>query len=103
MTAHRTQVRRALCDDLNTPQVISGMSAPLKELNDLLHTKKVGARAGPSFPRRLDIWPAVLPLNVLLLCLNLSCVFSICAERAHQRSNARRSHVTQSGPAYDLL
>ena len=63
MAVHGVQVRRALCDDLNTPQVISGMSAPLKELNDLLHTKKVGARAGPSFPRHLDILPVLFLLN----------------------------------------
>ncbi len=36
------QVRSALCDDLNTPQVVSALSGPLKALNDLLHTKKVG-------------------------------------------------------------
>jgi cysteinyl-tRNA synthetase len=37
----RLQVRSALCDDLNTPQVVSALSGPLKALNDLLHTKKV--------------------------------------------------------------
>ena len=35
------QVRGALYDDLNTPQAVSALSAPLKALNDLLHTKKV--------------------------------------------------------------
>lgn len=34
-------MRGALCDDLNTPQAVSALSAPLKALNDLLHTKKV--------------------------------------------------------------
>lgn len=44
----RAQVRSALCDDLNMPQVVSALSAPLKALNDLLHTKKVlCARAPP--------------------------------------------------------
>ncbi len=36
-----SQVRGALCDDLNTPQAMSALSAPLKALNDLIHTKKV--------------------------------------------------------------
>ena len=36
-------VQAALCDDLNTPQAIASLSEPLKTLNDLLHTKKVGA------------------------------------------------------------
>jgi cysteinyl-tRNA synthetase len=31
----------ALNDDLNTPKAIALLSEPLKELNDLLHTKKV--------------------------------------------------------------
>ena len=35
-------VQAALCDDLNTPQAIALLSEPLKMLNDLLHTKKVG-------------------------------------------------------------
>ncbi len=34
-------VEAALCDDLNTPQAIALLSEPLKNLNDLLHTKKV--------------------------------------------------------------
>ncbi|KAK9821794.1 hypothetical protein WJX81_005729 [Elliptochloris bilobata] len=42
------EVRSALCDDLNTPMVVSAMSAPLKALNDLLHTKK-----GKKAPNRL--------------------------------------------------
>jgi len=40
----RLQVRSALCDDLNTPQVVSALSGPLKALNDLLHTKKVSEK-----------------------------------------------------------
>lgn len=35
-------VEASLCDDLNTPQAIAALSEPLKTLNDLLHTKKVG-------------------------------------------------------------
>lgn len=34
-------VKAALLDDLNTPVAISELSAPLKALNDLLHTKAV--------------------------------------------------------------
>ncbi len=36
-------VEASLCDDLNTPQAFAALSEPLKTLNDLLHTKKVGA------------------------------------------------------------
>lgn len=36
-------VEAALCDDLNTPQAVALLSEPLKNLNDLLHTKKVRA------------------------------------------------------------
>ena len=35
-------VEASLSDDLNTPQTIAALSEPLKNLNDLLHTKKVG-------------------------------------------------------------
>lgn len=43
-----SQVRGALCDDLNTPQAVSALSAPLKALNDLLHTKKVPRITSPA-------------------------------------------------------
>lgn len=36
------QVHDGMLDDLNTPQVLSALSAPLKAMNDLLTTKKVG-------------------------------------------------------------
>ena len=45
-------IEAALCDDLNTPQAIALLSEPLKNLNDLLHTKKVtakGCRLPPVF------------------------------------------------------
>lgn len=35
-------VEASLSDDLNTPQAVAALSEPLKTLNDLLHTKKVG-------------------------------------------------------------
>jgi cysteinyl-tRNA synthetase len=35
-----SEIYSALSDDLNTPVVIASLSAPLKTLNDLLHTKK---------------------------------------------------------------
>jgi cysteinyl-tRNA synthetase len=35
-----TEVQAALADDLNTPLAVAAFSAPLKLLNDLLHTKK---------------------------------------------------------------
>ena len=31
----------ALCDDMNTPEALAPLAAVLKELNDLLHTRKV--------------------------------------------------------------
>lgn len=34
------KVHQGMCDDLNTPQAISALSAPLKAMNDLLSTKK---------------------------------------------------------------
>lgn len=34
------KVHQGMCDDLNTPQAISALSAPLKTMNDLLSTKK---------------------------------------------------------------
>ena len=34
------KVHQGMCDDLNTPQAISALSAPLKTVNDLLSTKK---------------------------------------------------------------
>lgn len=40
------EVVLALSDDLNTPVAVAALSAPLKLMNDLLHTKKVGHRAG---------------------------------------------------------
>jgi cysteinyl-tRNA synthetase len=40
-------VLAALCDDLNTPQGVSALSAPLKAINDLLTTK-----AGRKNPKR---------------------------------------------------
>eukprot|EP00884_Botryococcus_braunii_P014114 jgi/Botrbrau1/22703/Bobra.0132s0042.1 len=42
-------VRDALLDDLNTPVAISELSAPLKSLNDLLHTK-AGRKAKDRLP-----------------------------------------------------
>ena len=33
-------VEQALLDDLNTPQAIAALSAPLKAMNELLFTKK---------------------------------------------------------------
>lgn len=36
------EVVAALSDDLNTPLAVAALSAPLKLMNDLLHTKKVG-------------------------------------------------------------
>ena len=33
-------VEQALLDDLNTPQAIAALSAPLKTMNELLFTKK---------------------------------------------------------------
>ena len=33
--------QRAMCDDLNTPEVLAQLAGLLKEMNDLLHTKKV--------------------------------------------------------------
>ena len=38
------EVLGALSDDLNTPLAVAAFSAPLKAMNDLLHTKKVRAR-----------------------------------------------------------
>lgn len=38
------EVEAALLDDLNTPAAVAALSAPLKALNDLLHTKKVRLR-----------------------------------------------------------
>ena len=35
------EVLVALSDDLNTPLAVAALSAPLKLMNDLLHTKKV--------------------------------------------------------------
>ena len=35
------QALQGLCDDLNSPVAISTLSGPLKQLNDLIHTKKV--------------------------------------------------------------
>ena len=35
------EVLAALSDDLNTPLAVAALSAPLKLMNDLLHTKKV--------------------------------------------------------------
>ena len=37
------QALQGLCDDLNSPVAISTLSGPLKQLNDLIHTKKVTA------------------------------------------------------------
>lgn len=34
------KVHQGMSDDLNTPQAISALSAPLKTMNDLLSTKK---------------------------------------------------------------
>ena len=34
------KVHQGMLDDLNTPQAISALSAPLKAMNDLLSTKK---------------------------------------------------------------
>ena len=34
------KVHQGMRDDLNTPQAISALSAPLKTMNDLLNTKK---------------------------------------------------------------
>jgi cysteinyl-tRNA synthetase len=34
------EARVALVDDLNTPSVVASLSAPLKAINDLIHTKK---------------------------------------------------------------
>lgn len=34
------KVHQGMCDDLNTPQAISALSAPLKTMNDLLSTKQ---------------------------------------------------------------
>lgn len=42
------KVHQGMCDDLNTPQAISALSAPLKAANDLLSTKK-----GKKAPGRL--------------------------------------------------
>ena len=40
------EVLEALTDDLNTPLAVAAMSAPLKAMNDLLHTKKAGRGPG---------------------------------------------------------
>lgn len=37
------QALQGLCDDLNSPVALSTLSGPLKQLNDLIHTKKVRA------------------------------------------------------------
>ena len=34
-------MHEGMCDDLNTPQALAALSAPLKAMNDLLTTKKV--------------------------------------------------------------
>ena len=36
-------VHQGMLDDLNTPQALSALSAPLKTMNDLLSTKKVSS------------------------------------------------------------
>ena len=43
------RVHHGMCDDLNTPQALSALSAPLKAMNDLLGTKK-----GKKAPGRLQ-------------------------------------------------
>ena len=40
------EVHAALLDDLNTPAAVAALSTPLKEINDLLHTKKARAMHG---------------------------------------------------------
>lgn len=40
------RVQLGMCDDLNTPQALSALSAPLKAMNDLLSTKKGRKAAG---------------------------------------------------------
>ena len=40
ITEARDAVESALLDDLNTPQAIAALSAPLKAMNELLFTKK---------------------------------------------------------------
>ena len=40
------RVHLGMCDDLNTPQALSALSAPLKAMNDLLSTKKGRKAAG---------------------------------------------------------
>ena len=57
-----SSVEAALSDDLNTPQAIALLSEPLKNLNDLLHTKKVRAHASAGFP--LCLAPSAFPVRL---------------------------------------
>ena len=61
------QVRAALADDLNTPAAVAALSAPLKALNDLLHTKK--GRKAQGRAQALACYHAALAASLQLLGL----------------------------------
>lgn len=41
------EFKNSMADDLHTPVLLAALSDPLKTVNDLLHTRKVGA--GPTY------------------------------------------------------
>lgn len=51
-------VHEGMCDDLNTPQALAALSAPLKAMNDLLSTKKVS--------HCITLWHSSSAMNGLL-------------------------------------
>ena len=58
---------QTLADDLNTPAAVAALSAPLKALNDLLHTKK--GRKAQGRAQALACYHAALAASLQLLGL----------------------------------
>ena len=80
------KVHQGMCDDLNTPQAISALSAPLKTMNDLLSTKK-----GKKAPGRLD----ALAQYQLALQETLSLLGMQVAEPQEQLNQMRQVALTR--------
>lgn len=82
------KIHQGMCDDLNTPQAISALSAPLKTMNDLLSTKK-----GKKAPGRID----TLAQYQLALQETFGLLGMQIAEPQEQLNQMRQLALTRAG------
>lgn len=74
----------ALCDDLNTPEALAALASVLTDLNDLLHTRKVGLKLAQGNASLQSFAPAAQPQYTAYCILGSTCLCSFSPMPASQ-------------------